>query len=241
MEAERGHGRNDRRSAEPGRPVHRVDPALARARRRPRSSATSARAPASCARASAGCASCGVGSTTRSCWPATAARPGSASTRSRRSRSTTSCPARRCSRSARPAATSPAGSARTGTSPSRARSTRCRRRPRRQTLADTAARLGCRSVAFTYNDPVIFMEYAMDVADACRAQGIKAVAVSAGFMNAAPRPGVLRAHGRGQHRPQGVHRGLLREGHLRQARAPCWTPCATCGTRPTSGSRSPHC
>jgi len=54
-------------------------------------------------------------------------------------------------------------------------------------LAETAQRLGCRSVAFTYNDPVIFMEYAMDVADACRARGIKAIAVSAGFMNAAPR------------------------------------------------------
>jgi pyruvate formate lyase activating enzyme len=54
-------------------------------------------------------------------------------------------------------------------------------------LAAAAERLGCRSVAFTYNDPVIFMEYAMDVADACRDRGIRAVAVSAGFMNAAPR------------------------------------------------------
>jgi pyruvate formate lyase activating enzyme len=54
-------------------------------------------------------------------------------------------------------------------------------------LADAAVRLGCRSVAFTYNDPVIFMEYAMDVADACRALGIRSVAVSAGYMNAAPR------------------------------------------------------
>ncbi|GAA2586815.1 AmmeMemoRadiSam system radical SAM enzyme [Dactylosporangium fulvum] len=54
-------------------------------------------------------------------------------------------------------------------------------------LADAAQRLDCRSVAFTYNDPVIFMEYAMDVADACRARGIKAVAVSAGYMNPAPR------------------------------------------------------
>ncbi|GAA1801103.1 AmmeMemoRadiSam system radical SAM enzyme [Planosporangium flavigriseum] len=50
-------------------------------------------------------------------------------------------------------------------------------------LASTAERLGCRSIAFTYNDPVIFMEYAMDVADACRERGIKAVAVSAGYMN----------------------------------------------------------
>ncbi|HLL66517.1 MAG TPA: AmmeMemoRadiSam system radical SAM enzyme [Micromonosporaceae bacterium] len=54
-------------------------------------------------------------------------------------------------------------------------------------LAATAQRLGCRSVAFTYNDPVIFMEYAMDVADACRERGIRAVAVSAGYMNAVPR------------------------------------------------------
>src|SRR5439155_15126127 len=56
-----------------------------------------------------------------------------------------------------------------------------------ETLALAAERLGCRSIAFTYNDPVIFMEYAMDVADACRDRGIKAVAVSAGYMNAAPR------------------------------------------------------
>jgi pyruvate formate lyase activating enzyme len=54
-------------------------------------------------------------------------------------------------------------------------------------LAAAAERLGCRSVAFTYNDPVIFMEYAMDVADACRERGIRAVAVSAGYMNAEPR------------------------------------------------------
>ena len=54
-------------------------------------------------------------------------------------------------------------------------------------LAAEAQRLGCRSIAFTYNDPVIFMEYAMDVADACRARGIKAIAVSAGYMNPKPR------------------------------------------------------
>ncbi len=56
-----------------------------------------------------------------------------------------------------------------------------------EALAAAAERLGCRSVAFTYNDPVIFMEYAMDVADACRDRGIKAVAVSAGYVNPAPR------------------------------------------------------
>ena len=56
-----------------------------------------------------------------------------------------------------------------------------------QTIAEAARRLGCRSVAFTYNDPVIFMEYAMDVADACHELGIKSVAVTAGYINDAPR------------------------------------------------------
>ena len=54
-------------------------------------------------------------------------------------------------------------------------------------LANAARRLGCSSVAYTYNDPVIFMEYAIDVADACRERGIKSVAVTAGYMCAAPR------------------------------------------------------
>jgi pyruvate formate lyase activating enzyme len=56
-----------------------------------------------------------------------------------------------------------------------------------EAIADAALRLGCRSVAFTYNDPVIFLEYAIDVADACRERGIRAVAVTAGYMNAEPR------------------------------------------------------
>jgi pyruvate formate lyase activating enzyme len=55
------------------------------------------------------------------------------------------------------------------------------------TIARAAEDLGCRSVAFTYNDPVIFMEYAMDVAGACRERGIKAVAVTAGYICDEPR------------------------------------------------------
>jgi len=55
------------------------------------------------------------------------------------------------------------------------------------TLARTAESLGCRSVAFTYNDPVIFWEYAADVADACHEIGIKAIAVTAGYMCPEPR------------------------------------------------------
>ena len=56
-----------------------------------------------------------------------------------------------------------------------------------QAIADAAVHYGCKSVAFTYNDPVIFAEYAIDVADACHARGIKTVAVTAGYMHAAPR------------------------------------------------------
>jgi pyruvate formate lyase activating enzyme len=54
-------------------------------------------------------------------------------------------------------------------------------------LAETAVEMGCRSIAFTYNDPVIFLEYAVDVAKACRKLGVKTVAVSAGYINEEPR------------------------------------------------------
>lgn len=53
-------------------------------------------------------------------------------------------------------------------------------------IASAALEHGAKSVAFTYNDPVIFAEYAMDTADACHALGIKAVAVTAGYMHLAP-------------------------------------------------------
>ncbi len=62
-----------------------------------------------------------------------------------------------------------------------------------ESIAATAKRLDCRSVAFTYNDPVIFAEYAIDVALACRAQGIKTVAVTAGYITEAARPEFYRA------------------------------------------------
>jgi len=54
-------------------------------------------------------------------------------------------------------------------------------------IAITAQKMGCKSVAFTYNDPVIFAEYAMDTADACHALGIKTVAVTAGYIHEQPR------------------------------------------------------
>ena len=54
-------------------------------------------------------------------------------------------------------------------------------------VARAAAALGCASVAYTYNDPVIFLEYAIDVAQACRARSIRSVAVTAGYIEPAPR------------------------------------------------------
>jgi pyruvate formate lyase activating enzyme len=54
-------------------------------------------------------------------------------------------------------------------------------------IALAAQRAGAKSVAFTYNDPVIFAEYAMDTADASHAHGIKTVAVTAGYIHAEPR------------------------------------------------------
>ncbi|SDX19825.1 AmmeMemoRadiSam system radical SAM enzyme [Nitrosomonas oligotropha] len=56
-----------------------------------------------------------------------------------------------------------------------------------EAIARCAEQYHCKSVAFTYNDPVIFAEYAMDVADACHAIGIKTVAVTAGYIHAQPR------------------------------------------------------
>ncbi|SMF94648.1 pyruvate formate lyase activating enzyme [Methylomagnum ishizawai] len=54
-------------------------------------------------------------------------------------------------------------------------------------IAEAARQLGCRSVAYTYNDPVIFHEYAIDVAEECRKLEIQSVAVSAGYTCAEPR------------------------------------------------------
>jgi pyruvate formate lyase activating enzyme len=57
-----------------------------------------------------------------------------------------------------------------------------------EAIAQAALRSGARSVAFTYNDPVIFLEYAVDVAASCRAVGVKTVAVTAGYIGEGARP-----------------------------------------------------
>lgn len=52
-----------------------------------------------------------------------------------------------------------------------------------EAIAIAAEKHDCKSVAFTYNDPVIFAEYAMDTADECHRRGIKTVAVTAGYIH----------------------------------------------------------
>ncbi|MBV8269139.1 MAG: AmmeMemoRadiSam system radical SAM enzyme [Planctomycetaceae bacterium] len=56
-----------------------------------------------------------------------------------------------------------------------------------EAIAEAARKHGCRSVAFTYNDPVIWAEYAIETARACRAAGIQSVAVTAGYITPAAR------------------------------------------------------
>lgn len=56
-----------------------------------------------------------------------------------------------------------------------------------QAIAETAVKERCKSIAFTYNDPVIFAEYAIDTAKACQELGIKTVAVTAGYIHALAR------------------------------------------------------
>ncbi len=49
-------------------------------------------------------------------------------------------------------------------------------------IAEAAVQLGCQSVAFTYNDPIIWAEYAIDTARACHQRGLKTIAVTAGYI-----------------------------------------------------------
>ena len=186
---------------------------------------------ASCARGSAGSASCAPARTTASCSRPTAARAGSASTRSRRSRSTTSCPARRCCRSARPAATSPAGSARTGTSRSRARSTRSPTRPRPDTIARRRRRPRLPQRRVHVQRPGRSSSSTRSTSPtACRERGDPDRRGHRRLRSARePRAEFFRAHGRRQRRPQGVHRAIL----PRAVRAPT---CSRCSTRWSTSS-----
>lgn len=55
-----------------------------------------------------------------------------------------------------------------------------------EAIVNTAKQNGCKSVAFTYNDPIIFYEYALETARLCRQEGIKTIAVTSGYINKEP-------------------------------------------------------
>jgi len=61
-----------------------------------------------------------------------------------------------------------------------------------EAIAEAALAKGCRSVAFTYNDPVIFLEYAVEVAQACQERGLRTIAVTAGYITEEPREEFFR-------------------------------------------------
>jgi pyruvate formate lyase activating enzyme len=75
-----------------------------------------------------------------------------------------------------------------GISMAKASSGRLRPAGRPEEIAELASEHGCASVAFTYNEPVVWAEYAIDVAAACHARGLRTVAVTNGFISEAARP-----------------------------------------------------
>ena len=85
-------------------------------------------------------------------------------------------------------------------------------------IARAAEALGCRSVAFTYNDPVIFAEYAIDVGAGVPRARHQGRGRHRRLHHAEPRARVLPLHGRRQRGPEGIHRGVLSRrsavGHL---------------------------
>ena len=52
-------------------------------------------------------------------------------------------------------------------------------------VVDAAVRSGCQSVAYTYTEPTIFFELALETAKAARAAGLKNIFVTSGFITPA--------------------------------------------------------
>ncbi|MCK7497717.1 MAG: hypothetical protein MZW92_48310 [Comamonadaceae bacterium] len=213
-----------RRRPHPVRPV----PARLQAARRP------ARRSASCASARA----------TRWCSPPTAAPRASASTRSRRSRCNHFYPGSSVSvvrhRRLQPGVQvlPELGHLASRREMDRLMDQASARGDRRR----AAERAGCQSVAFTYNDPVIFAEYAMDTADACHARGMQD---RGGDRRLHPRRAaarVLRQDGRRQRRPEGASPTTSTSSSPARTSRRCSTRCSYIRARDRrAGSRSPRC
>ena len=84
-----------------------------------------------------------------------------------------------------------------------------------ETIVHAAQETGSRAIAYTYNDPVIFLEYAVDTARVAR-NSIKNVAVTAGYISEKARKSSF-GDGCGQHRFEGFHRWFLSNALLRRA------------------------
>ena len=140
-----------------------------------------------------------------------AAQAASASTQSKRRRSTTSCPERRYCRLEPAAAIWVANFARTGTSARPASMTFSRSAESPKILrGGRPAR--CPSVAYTYNDPTVFHEYAVDTAIACHARGDQEHCGDRRLCLPGAARRVLPPHGCGKHRLEGLYRGFLSRG-----------------------------
>ena len=109
-----------------------------------------------------------------------------------------------------------------------------------EAIAEAAVQSGCRSVAFTYNDPVIFLEYAVDVAQACRERGIKTVAVSAGYIPPEPRIEFFRHMDAANIDLKGFTEGFYKIS-VRASSLLCLRRLSISSTKPTFGSRLPPC
>lgn len=82
-----------------------------------------------------------------------------------------------------------------------------------------AAANDCPSISLTYNEPTLWIEYAMDIAKLARASGLRTVLVTNGFIEPEPARALYPARRCRQHRRQGVQRGVLRVDVRRIARA----------------------
>lgn len=109
-----------------------------------------------------------------------------------------------------------------------------------EAIAQAASRTGCRSVAYTYNDPVIFLEYAVDVAHACRAQGIRSVAVTAGYVSPPAAREFFGAMDAANVDLKAFTESFY-EKHCAGKLAPCSTRWAIWCTTPRVGWKSPRC
>jgi len=70
------------------------------------------------------------------------------------------------------------------------------------------------SIAFTYNDPVIWGEFVIDISRLAQSQGLKSVMVTAGYITPEARPEVFSLYRRRQRRSQSIHRALLSQAYV---------------------------